>query len=117
MLPIDVVPHRYDRVVPEARTVAGSPRELLAAHRQDIRDAVARHRGQRVRVFGSVARGDASAGSDIDLLVDFETGSSLFDLLHLQHDLEELLGRPVDVISTGGLTPRDDHILREAQDL
>lgn len=111
------MPHRYDCVVPEARTVVGSLRELLAAHRHDIRETVARHRGRRVRIFGSVARGDASAGSDVDLLVDFEMGSSLFDLLHLQHDLEELLGRPVDVVSTGGLTPRDDHILREAQDL
>lgn len=47
-------------------------------------------------------------------LVQFEPGSSLFDLLHLQDDLEELLGCPVDVVSVGGLKPRDDLIRAEA---
>lgn len=65
-------------------------------------------------VFGSVARGDESSSSDIDLLVEFEPGSSLFDLLHITEELEELLGVPVDVISAGGLKDRDDHIRREA---
>ena len=47
-------------------------------------------------------------------LVEFEPGSSLFDLMHLEDDLEELLGCPVDVISVGGLKARDDHIRRDA---
>lgn len=65
-------------------------------------------------MFGSVARGEDGPSSDIDFLVDFEPGSSLFDLLHLQDELAELLGCEVDVVSTGGLKPTDDHIRREA---
>jgi predicted nucleotidyltransferase len=73
-----------------------------------------RHRGRSIAVFGSVARGDDQAGSDIDFLVDFEPGSSLFDLVHLQDELSTLLGCPVDVVAVGGLKPRDQHILEEA---
>ena len=65
-------------------------------------------------VFGSVARGDDHPGSDIDFLVDFQPGSSLFDLIHITDELTELLGRPVDVVSRDGLKDRDDHIRREA---
>ena len=65
-------------------------------------------------LFGSVARGTDAQGSDLDLLVEFEPGSSLFDLLHLTRELEDLLGRPVDVVSRGGLKPRDTRILEEA---
>lgn len=65
-------------------------------------------------VFGSVARGEETPTSDIDFLVDFEPGSSLFDLLHISEELEALLGVPVDVVSTGGLKDRDDRIRREA---
>ena len=92
----------------------GTRRALLDQHREEIADAVRRHRGCSVAVFGSVARGDDTERSDVDLLVDFEPGSSLFDLLHLQDELSALLGCPVDVISAGGLKPRDDHIRREA---
>ncbi len=65
-------------------------------------------------MFGSVARGDETPESDIDFLVEFEPGSSLFDLMDLQEALEQLLGVPVDVVSVGGLKDRDDHIRREA---
>ena len=92
----------------------GQRRELIEAKRAEIREVVRRHRGRTVAVFGSVARGDESSSSDIDLLVEFEPGSSLFDLLHITEELEELLGVPVDVISAGGLKDRDDHIRREA---
>jgi hypothetical protein len=67
----------------------------------------ARHHAIRVRVFGSVARGDDRPDSDIDLLVDFAPDSSLFDLMQMARELEELLGHPVDVVSTGGLKDRD----------
>lgn len=97
----------------------GSPglRDLLDARRDAILELAARHRGRRVRVFGSVARGDDHSGSDIDLLVDFDEGSSLFDLMHLTRELEDLLGHPVDVVSSGGLKDRDREILAEAVDL
>jgi predicted nucleotidyltransferase len=63
---------------------------------------------------GSVARGDATAASDVDLLVEFEPGRSLLDQVHLIADLEALLGRRVDVVAEGGLLDRDGHILAEA---
>ena len=74
------------------RTIA----ELRSRRRQIL--AVARkHGASNVRVFGSVARGEADAASDIDLLVDMAPGQSLLDLAAMKLDLERLLGRPVDV--------------------
>ncbi len=75
---------------------------------------MSRHRGRRISLFGSVARGDASDASDIDFLVEFEPGSSLLDLLRLQDELTAILERRVDVVSAGGLKPRDEHIRAEA---
>ncbi len=92
----------------------GARRELVEAKRNEICAVVRQYRGRSVAVFGSVARGDESETSDIDFLVEFEPGSSLFDLLHITEELEALLGTPVDVVSAGGLKDRDDHIRREA---
>ena len=92
-------------------------RDLVERHRDAIRAAARRHHGHRVRVFGSTARQEDGPDSDIDFLVDFDEGSSLFDVLHLTRELEELLGRDVDVVSTGGLKPRDQHILDESLDV
>lgn len=92
----------------------GERRDLVAARRDEIFAVVRRHRGRRVSVFGSVARGDETPTSDIDFLVEFEPGSSLFDLLHVSEELEALLGVPVDVVSAGGLKERDAHIRQEA---
>lgn len=86
----------------------------MAVQADEIRAIARRHRGREIRLFGSVARGEDHADSDLDFLVEFEPGSSLFDLLHLQDDLEELLGRHVDVVSVGALRDRDDAIRREA---
>lgn len=88
--------------------------DLLALHRDEIHEAVARHHSMSVSVFGSLARGESRPDSDIDLLVRFAPGSSLFDLLRLTDELENLLGRPVDVVAEGGLKPRDEHIRRDA---
>ncbi|HEY4410032.1 MAG TPA: nucleotidyltransferase family protein [Acidimicrobiia bacterium] len=92
----------------------GTRRALVDEHRAEIADLARRHRGRSIAIFGSVARGEDDPGSDIDFLVDFEPGSSLFDLLHLQDELTELLGVPVDVVSVGGLKPQDEHIRLEA---
>jgi predicted nucleotidyltransferase len=92
----------------------GARRDLVEAKRDEICAIVRRHRGRSVAVFGSVARGDETETSDIDFLVEFEPGSSLFDLLHISEELEALLGVSVDVVSTGGLKDRDEHIRREA---
>jgi predicted nucleotidyltransferase len=78
----------------------------LRARRNEIMQ-IARARGAtRVRVFGSVARGDATEASDLDFLVDLEPGRSLLDLGGLLMDLQELLERDVDVVTEHGLRPR-----------
>ena len=92
-------------------------RGLVTARREQVMAVAARHHASRVRLFGSVARGDDGPDSDIDLLVDFDQDSSLFDLIRMTRELEELLGHPVDVVSTGGLKERDRHILSESVDL
>lgn len=90
------------------------PSELLARYRADVLDIAARNRATNVRVFGSVARGDDSLGSDVDFLVSFESGASLLDQAGLIADLEELLGTHVDVVSDRALSDRDAAILDEA---
>lgn len=94
--------------------VMGERMDLIESKRVQILEIVRRHRGQSVSVFGSVARGDDRADSDVDFLVEFDAGSSLFDLMHISEELEELLGIPVDVVSVGGLKERDRHIRQEA---
>ena len=73
--------------------------ELVRAKREEILKIAAKHGAGNVRVFGSVARGDAGPDSDIDLLVDMEPGRSLLDLGGLWSDLNELLGRKVDIVT------------------
>jgi predicted nucleotidyltransferase len=92
-------------------------RGLVAARREQVMAVAARNHANRVRLFGSVARGDDKPDSDIDLLVDFDQDSSLFDLMRMTRELEELLGHPVDVVSVAGLKDRDGHILSESVDL
>lgn len=78
---------------------------LVQQRRADILTIAARHGARSVRVFGSVARGDARQGSDIDLLVDLEPGRSLLDLIAIKQDLEDALRTPVDVVTEAGLSP------------
>ncbi len=77
--------------------------DLLREKREDVLRLAEEHGASNVRIFGSVARGEADSESDIDLLVTLENGRSLLDLIGLWMDLEELLQRKVDVISEGGL--------------
>lgn len=95
----------------------GPLRVLVESRREQVMAAAARHHASRVRLFGSAARGDDRPDSDIDLLVDFDEDSSLFDLVRLARELEALLGRAVDVVSAGGLKNRDRAILAESVDL
>ena len=80
---------------------------------------IARENGAHdVRVFGSRARGDARPDSDLDLLVRFEKGRSLLDLVGMKLALEELLGFRVDVVSEPGLSRYvRDRVLAEAKPL
>jgi predicted nucleotidyltransferase len=77
--------------------------ELLSAKRKEILDIAARHGARSIRVFGSVARGEAADGSDIDFLVEPGPNTSPWFPTGLVLDLEELLGRRVDVVTDNGL--------------
>src|SRR5947207_2938030 len=89
--------------------------ELLQEKREDILRIAIKRGASNVRVFGSIARGEADAESDIDLLVDLEPGRSLFDLGGLLMDLQDLLGHKVDVVTEKGLRERiREHVLKEA---
>ena len=92
-----------------------SIRELLQSKREKILQIAARHGAHKVRVFGSVARGTARRGSDVDFLVEMEEGRSLLDHAALVLDLERLLKRPVDVASERGIRrPLRKEVLRDA---
>ncbi len=87
----------------------------IRERRAAILDLANRSGIRRVRIFGSVARGEARIDSDVDVLVDFEPGRSWLDQVGFEQDLETLLGRPVDVVAEGGISPYlEDEILREA---
>jgi hypothetical protein len=80
--------------------------EALRARREEILALAARYGAYNLRVFGSVARGDANPASDIDLLVRFHEGTSLFELSGFWQDLQELLGYDVNIVSENGLRAR-----------
>lgn len=89
--------------------------DRLKGRRDEIRRLAAKHGARNVRVFGSVARGDADESSDLDLLVELEPGRSLLDLGGLQFELEMLLSCRVDVVTERGLKKRiRDRVLQEA---
>jgi hypothetical protein len=81
-----------------------------------MRSSLAERRGARnIRVFGSVARGEAGPESDLDLLVEMEPGRSLLDHIALIHDLEEVLGCRVDMVTEKALKERyKERVLSEA---
>lgn len=89
--------------------------EIIQTNREDILSIADRYGASNVRIFGSVARGETNADSDVDLLVDLEPGRSLLDLGGLLMELQDLLMCPVDVITEKGLRDRiRQHVLEEA---
>jgi predicted nucleotidyltransferase len=100
-----------------ADQVSGPLRVLVESRREQVMAIAARHHASRVRLFGSAARGEDRPDSDIDLLVDFDQDSSLFDLMRMARELEALFGRAVDVVSAAGLKSRDRGILAQSVDL
>jgi len=74
-------------------------------HREKILELAARHGASNVRVFGSLARGEGTESSDLDLLVTLEEKRSLLDIVGLKQDIEDLLHRPVDVVTEPALSP------------
>ena len=97
------------------RAVLGIPSlERVRTSRGPILEVAAGRSLTDVRVFGSVARGEAGAGSDVDLLVHPASDASLFDLAGFMDEVAELLGIHVDVVSDRGTGPVMDRILAEA---
>jgi len=85
---------------------------ILAEHHQELRE---RFGVKSLRLFGSVARDEASEGSDVDVLVDFEEIPTLFGFLRLRTYLQDLLGAKVDLITETGLKERArQHIEKDA---
>jgi predicted nucleotidyltransferase len=89
--------------------------ERLKEKREAILRICAKHGARNVRVFGSVARGEADEQSDIDLIVEFDPERSLLDHAALWLELQDLLGCKLDVVSDRGIKPRiRERVLREA---
>ena len=82
------------------------PSDVLRQRVDTIREAATRFHVRNPRVFGSVLHGTDKDGSDLDLLVDPQPGTTLFDLGGLQVELEDMLGVPVDVVTPGDLLAR-----------
>jgi uncharacterized protein len=92
--------------------------EVVRRFRHEILDLAARHGARHVRVFGSIARGDDRPDSDVDFLVDVEPGRTLLDMIAFEQDLHDLLGRKIEVLTDGGLSPYlQQRILAEAASL
>lgn len=79
--------------------------DVLKIRRNDILRLASEHGAHHVRVFGSLARGEAGPSSDVDLLVQMDSGRSLLDLIELTQELESVLQRKVDVLTDEGLSP------------
>jgi uncharacterized protein len=107
----------------EGSLVASAPEPLAATelgrrlleHRRAIREAVAAHGGTNVRVFGSVARGEATADSDLDLLVDLPLRTGILTIGAIARDVERVAGVATDVVPSHALRSEvRERILEEA---
>ena len=88
---------------------------ILERYRAEILNVATRHGVQNVRVFGSLARGEGSESSDLDLLVTLGEGRSLLDLIGLKQDVEDIIHRSVDVVTERALSPYlRERVLAEA---
>lgn len=101
----------YRRII---RVMRPRPSVTLRRHAERVKAIARRHGALDISVFGSIARGEDTYDSDVDLLVSFAPGTGLFAVVELTEELERLLGTHVDIVSTGGLTARDDQIRAQA---
>lgn len=92
------------------------PSQALAIHRAAVRRVVEAHHARNARVFGSVLRGEDQEHSDLDLLIEPTAETTLLDIGAIRHELQILLGVPVDVLTPGALPPAlRERVLLEAQ--
>jgi predicted nucleotidyltransferase/DNA-binding XRE family transcriptional regulator len=97
---------RVRRPLPALKQLQGPLGARVRQHRQEMKRIAGRHGLTNLRVFGSVARGEEAAGSDIDLLVDIEPGVGLLGLARCQHELQSLLHGAVDLVPARDLKAR-----------
>ena len=90
---------------------------LAGEKRAEIVRLGEKYGARSIRVFGSVARGESRQESDVDFLVDFDKGRTLFDLIGLRLDLKDLLGVEVEIVTRGSLRYLRDSVLAEARTL
>lgn len=89
--------------------------EILKEKRDEILKIAATHGARHVQVFGSMARGEAGAASDLDILVQLDADRTLLDLIAIKQDLEDLLGCQVDVVTEAAISPYiREQVLKEA---
>lgn len=87
----------------------------MTIDRSAVAEVCARNDVQRLRLFGSFARGEEGEDSDVDLIADFGTRKSLMDLVRIERELAATVGRRVDLLTERALSPHlRDRILREA---
>jgi predicted nucleotidyltransferase len=87
------------------RRCASGRRSAIGDRREEILRIAAKHGASNVRVFGSFARGETRATSDLDVLVDMAPGRTLLDLIALSGELESVLGIRIDVVTESALSP------------
>lgn len=110
-----LMPYRSYRALSDGRAAPPANLARLRELKSVVERLAAASRLSNVRVYGSVARGEEVEGSDVDLLVTPDEGTTLFDIAQLELDLEAVLGVPVSVMSDRALDPvRDQRILDEA---
>ena len=96
----------------------GTLKQTLREKREKILQTARRYGASHVRIFGSRARGEPAPGSDLDVLVRMDLARSLFDLIGLQQEIQELVGFKVDVVTEDGLRPHvRQRVLKEAIEL
>ncbi len=94
------------------------PSAAIARHRTALLEVAARHGLSNVRVFGSVARGEDRDDSDVDLLVEASSGTSLLTLVRAKREAEEVAGVPIDIHTIGSIHERyRANVLKDARPL
>jgi len=114
-LEIQTPPAQPSAPITSVRSQLGPPASKLRRQRRRLLDAAERHGVSRLRVFGSLARGEANAASDVDFLVDLKPGRTLLNLTAFRREAAEILDLPVDVATADMLKERiRDEVLTEA---
>ncbi len=89
--------------------------QLLCDKRSEILNIALKYGANKIRIFGSMARGKTRPESNIDILVEMKEGRSLLDIIAIKQDIEDLLGRKVDIVTEASISPYvREEVLKEA---